>query len=349
MDSFEKKLYIKNFVKYLAIESIDKFTISTNLVNLGTCVICDSLSTGFDGFDVTAIVASTLTSIINFSALYSIDRKVKNVIRGIPRKEHKEYYLKCLRLYKEYLNRYCDLLSKINFKDDLELCLFLDKCFQSAVFTSTGEANYCKYDIDYDRRYLDLLGTRVLTGNSVCRHNTAFSVDVLRNFGKNAYYLPVSTVNNEERILYNDFPFIANHAITGIVENGKKFAYDFTWHVDSYFNSDKSFKFSVSNKDNLYLSDYLLRKISEASETSNGYILIRRICDVEIFKEFYPAEVKEFKDVDTNMYDALSDILFKRNYCMLRNFFEDNQDLVSDISKLNKILMPAYNKKEKRK
>lgn len=348
MSDSEKKLYFRYLRHNLKNYSAKNFVLTANNFCLLTSNIVDAFSsmTSNDSLDFVKGLALTAMVAIDFRALYAIHTRTKKQVAFTPRKEDEAIYLECLKLYKEYLSRFCDLICKFDFKDTLELCIFLDKCFVSGFFSSTGVSEYQIFKKDYDCRYLDLYGTRVLTGKSVCRHNTVLSVDILKMLGKTAHYLPVSSCNVDERIEYNKVPIISNHAITGIVENNKRFAFDFTWHVDSYFDDVNSARYGVDARNNLYLAPYLLRQMTDFTDKENGYILVHKPYYENELKDFYVTPDKSINDVDWNLYVALGDIIFNRYYSKLRTFFESNVESLEKISSLSKRLIPCYDTKK---
>ena len=135
------------------------------------------------------------------------------------REEHKEEYEELKDLYDKYMNDLCDVIKKYKFDDELQLCILLDYLLYEGRFSLNNEFTY-KIHEKTNEYFTDLLGTFVITGSGVCRHTTEFMINLLSKLNVNCFEILCSSEKNGD----------INHALVGLISNGKKYCYDFTNH-----------------------------------------------------------------------------------------------------------------------
>ncbi len=263
---------------------------------------------------------NTFFSLTLFSlVLYSIRKLKKTVKKEIEfKQEHAELYNEVKTLYDEYTTIISKELSKYHFDNSLDLCILLDALLINGYFSSTDKLEYHKYK-KYIEYYDDLLGTLVLTGKCVCRHNTSLINDILTKLN----------IDNIKLHCYHTGPKRptkiyrrANHVITLVHENKFKYAYDFTNHGICNIEDN-----------NVIRSDSCL----EDGSISSTYYAITR-----------DEELNKFKDYDSFNMGPLGYVLYLLRvlskyedvYTELNKSKKDNKELMREISEKSLILMP---------
>lgn len=338
MTDFERQTYLKyaceNFIndKKMA-EAVIAALISGAAVvgvhNLDADIIIES---AVNILGIAGTIPLCLKTAINLAIAHF---KLANTARP----ENEGLYHECLDMYNEYIYRLASLLSEVPVKDSLHLAVFLDRCMSTGFFSSTGFANYQKFSGDLDGRYTDLFGTRVLLGESVCRHNTVFATDVLKAMGYNAFYVSVDSLKKHSRYSFDRISSDSNHAVTGIVDKDGRYIYDFTWGKVAYFDKNVSNELGVNPDINIYLSEVLKNYYSGIEYNTKGYVLARNWFQDDL-SMFMNAEDKEIDLINVNEYVYLTDRLFKEYFLKLVEFRESNKKLTDDIVGLSKVLIP---------
>lgn len=344
MTEFEKEKYIEYvksvFAKDKTISEAVIWALVGGATMLGTNQIDTNLLVEILGYTLGCLSTLPLTfkSIINMSyAKYLVDIT--------PRPEEHEMYCECLDKYNSYIYNLANLLSDVPVRDDLQMAMLIDLCIQSGLFPVTGKYNYQAFSFDTDCKYLNLLGTRVILGESVCRHNAVFSSDLMNTLGYNTFYVSVDSLKRKSRKDFKTISKTSTHAVTGIVGSKGRYIYDFTWHTPAYFDKNLSMNIGVNSRTNIYLLKTLKKYYSSQGLNDKGYILSRNYFNDDI-SYFINAEDRIVDFLEYEEYRYLTDRLFKEYYIKIAQFGSDNNNLTNDIVHLSKTLMPYHGPKK---
>lgn len=69
-----------------------------------------------------------------------------------------------------------DFFKSIDLKDSLEISYFFNRMLNEGYY---HVHEYKSYFFEYDKWSRELLGSRIMTGHSVCRHNASMLTDLL--------------------------------------------------------------------------------------------------------------------------------------------------------------------------
>ncbi len=131
-------------------------------------------------------------------------RKRKN-INNIIREQLKESkkYIELEENYKKYVIHLANFFKKIGITNGVEVAVFYNRLLKSGILSYNKITNYeelqklnkPKYRL-YDKyEILDTLGSRVATGKSLYRHNTALLTDLQNELGNPSINMPVQIKN----------------------------------------------------------------------------------------------------------------------------------------------------------
>jgi len=147
-----------------------------------------------------------------------VDYEIANALRET------SVYKECFGLYKEYIKDLAAFIKQFSFSNPKEIFLYFDFLFQHGLLSYNMQNNYYTYknEIEYME---ELLGARVLSGTSVCRHKASLVADVFKELRYDAIVLLCTFTTND--ILNELFLFPKlNHAVVGVMHENKKIIYD---------------------------------------------------------------------------------------------------------------------------
>ena len=251
-----------------------------------TCGIYETLAALLIG--LSAITCQISISATLFS-LYSLLTVGINYIKALAeleddkyRQEHIEEYNELVKLYNDYLDNIANIIKQYEYSDDLQLCIALDFLLDSGFFSLDNNFSYKEFEKN-DERFLDMLGSFIVTGNGVCRHTTAFMMDLLKRLDVNCFKISCTNIRTK-----------GYHAMVGIISNGKKYSFDFTNHFCGTLNGN--YIYEVGSNDKLY-------EINQLSIIKKEYkkLPIRDI-DFELIKEYAYGIDDDFFDLFRSMY-----------------------------------------------
>lgn len=137
-----------------------------------------------------------------------------------------ETYKDCKKEYESFISLTAELVKNAGLKTPKEITLYIYALIKLGFLSNGGEHKYKNYQ--YDKNILlDLLGTRVLSGTSVCRHTTNFMNDVLKKLGLTSATVATSTESKIKKI-QSRRKLVTDHAITGVEEDSQMFMFDTT-------------------------------------------------------------------------------------------------------------------------
>lgn len=198
----------KSIYKYLLMESIGVTSLATEMITGNRMPIAGLLFASVLG---ETIVLYRITKKLLKSEKYKYEKYVG---------EHTEEYLELKKLYNEYIDLISSILLKYKFTSTKELLVALDILLQCGYFSYEKKYEYHKYDESFEY-YPDLLGTYIVAGKGVCRHNTAFISDILNKLNINNFKIYTCSPNKLKLKKH------ATHVLNGIIDNQEKYAYDF--------------------------------------------------------------------------------------------------------------------------
>lgn len=180
------------------------------------------INPSFSILDVFApfVIATQFHSIkqdIKRAALFDEQELIK-VIRN------SENYQTCLSEYQTYISEIAKLIRCLGFTTVKETLIYLELLLNHGFFSKNMHHQYknFKYQNDY---VVELCGARVLSGESVCRHMTAFFCDILKELEHTSCLLSVKTTSNPLDIV-NKRDIKWDHCVLGVTEKGEKMLFD---------------------------------------------------------------------------------------------------------------------------
>ena len=220
----------------------------------------------------------------------------------------------------------------------------VDKGFSSYVFYLYGLNNgyfsegltnkYVSYKKSFDF-FPELLGSRVSTGRSCCRHNASLFTDVVNEMGGLAAGISV----NRDFVDSNDERNKPNHMVTCIVSNDKKLIVDPTVSFNNLLTRG------------LYIFDD--EKLSQGEVVAN---LFKKKTNLLKFDSpyDYPINDERFEEIlkypsVSGIEELLGDYVNMISLCFKYDddficFANDFQPKVKKLAKLNEIVMPHSKK-----
>lgn len=220
--------------------------------------------------------------------------------------------------YDILLNDIAKYLKSKNIKSSKQVVLYLQKMLNSGGLSFIDSHNFYKFKYEYDY-VIELLGSRVMTGLSVCRHNASFMTDVINKYGYSSYTMPVFNFDKNKISISKAKMMSARHLISAIIDENGKYAYDATGgrFVSSSPMYDEKFLYELNRhyylfhmcKDtekwhNEFRSDYKENEILPFEQIDEldlreleREIESLYISEDKLNKEFYNAEAKRIDKV----------------------------------------------------
>lgn len=223
----EKRLKISKHFEHLITESLKLglgtgigITLSNNNPILGSAIL-----------SYTAVKTIYKTMILSKNEIYSIQFKIREEIRKT------DTYKKSREEYQKYIEKLALFMTKrLGIKDSTQISLIYNKMLDEGFLSYNKAHEYSlKYNQNSQYELFELLGIRIATGSSVCRHNAASLTDLQNEIGNKVYFvsniaIPSSEMNPDdtpEHMIYQ-----TNHASTLIIDdkNSNLQIYDPTNH-----------------------------------------------------------------------------------------------------------------------
>lgn len=256
--------------------------------------------------------------VLSFSAVifFSIVRynQLKDKYKYI--EENIDKYEELKKLYDEYITLLANQISKYEFDNNLELCIFLDELLKNGYFSCTDSLVYKRFN-NIKEHHEDLIGTYVITGEGVCRHNTMFIHNLLDKLNISNLSICCYPLGTKKPKLRGNF---ATHILNCLLDGNNKFAYDFTNHFIGIIEDDNT----ISFKD--YLNDKIVEYYSIVRKYNIDEYMSHPTLDID-GEDYVNAYIKSFY-----------------KFCMCRDDFsklkKDNTELMNDISEKSLILLP---------
>lgn len=259
-----------------------------------------------------------------------------------------EYMAKVKKLpeYKDAINNYESFIrnlvkyfSYLGLNNPLDICFYSQQLLKKGFFSVNHTHKYYDYTNSYPCDY-SLLGGRVFTGTSVCRHMAMLFNDILNETG--ALVTPLMVKAYEEKELPKIPVFIKqkpNHLIIGFRQDGKNIAYDPT--NGAVATCDVNDKYALS-------SGRMLKSL-----TNDSYYLVSKKQDEELMGQ--ASDIYE-EYLTSNYYHLTKEAVLRRkqrilhlfNQSRLNNedFYNQEYDRIQAIANYQQILCPQKNGKE---
>ena len=285
--------------------------------------------------DIYILYALTLQCNFIITAIKNMDRKRCEMSRRVTD------VLMTTDMYKELKYEYDSLLTDIaiylkskNIKSSKEIVLYLQKMIDSSGLSFMDEYRYYGFKYEYDDT-LELLGSRVMTGLSVCRHNASFMTDVMNRYGYSSYKVPVYDFDKNKTPIWLAKNRISKHLISAIIDENGKYAYDPT---------NKCFVSSSKMYDDDILYDlnrhYYLNHICKNTEKwHNEYNGNYKQNSILPFEQINENEIREIEREIESLYIKEDKIN--------QEFYKDEALRITKIASLNSKVFPFSNKKIK--
>ncbi len=248
----------------------------------------------------------------------SYDKYIKNTME----------YKTTFKIYKLFLSRLKELLNLLGITDSLDisiLCTYF--LIPDGILSITD--NFAKKVENYSNcEFVNLIGSKVLTGSAVCRHISKFIVDLNRINKNESYFVVLKNLENDSM----------DHVVVGLKVEDKKFIID-----------PLNKQIGISNKD-----------LVTCFNPMGGSIPVNYKIDRVRYKQI----IDKLNYLDINVFFELEKLknlnIFKERYEFVRikylyfkelfnNFKTDNYDLYVNITnKLGLLTGYEYNKKIKK-
>lgn len=242
--------------------------------------------------------------------IYKIENKILKIEKY--KEEHINEYEELKKLYNEYIEIVAKIVSKYKFEDSLQFAMAIDTVLLSGCFSINNEYTFKRHR-EINEYFEDLIGTYVIEGNGVCRHNTAFISDVLNKMGLKNFKLYTTREKNSDK---------ANHVLLALVHNNQSFAYDFTNHTIGVINEDKTISLRGLKNEEIF-KHYIVSKHNE-EEIEELYKLERLNLTFDLL-------------VQSLSTGVIGGILMSEE---LFGLYENNKDLMNEIAQKSLTLMP---------
>lgn len=184
-------------------------------------------------------------------------------------------YQEAINIYKSFIKDLVLYFDYLKIKKPLDICLYCKLMLDNGYFSYHHVHEYRDYDFVAPCDYR-LLGGRVFTGTSVCRHMAIFFTDVLKETGATVTPLMVRCYEPKDLnrpIIKTPKP---DHLIVGIKDEQGKFVYDPTNGVTATNSKNKSkvgdiVKGVLSNNYYFVLNKQYEERFGQEKEISDEY------------------------------------------------------------------------------
>lgn len=301
---------------------------------------------------LTLIIISNMYKSLKLNLVkQKIEQVVVNDIKDIVKTS--EEYIRLENDYFTYISSLGDFYKSQGMDDFLSTAFLYNYMLFNGYLSSTRKNKYNK-DINNEiaRRYenVELWGSRVATGGSVCRHMSAALVDLENILGNKSMIACVASVPKETTQEYFQ-KYIANHAICLISDsNNSIFGYCPTNYNVLELNS-----IPIKHTHFNYLE---CRPILGILEDQYNYKYISKELDTFITEQINKEDIRRFFSLNKLKNPSKKEIISKKNNVMefcrsskgrkeLQDFYLDNYELLSQISEETEELIPITKDKVK--
>lgn len=136
-----------------------------------------------------------------------------------------ETFKTCQEEYDKYITEVAKLIKNTGLTSSKEIIAYLHLLLTSGHFSKNFNHKY-KIFAHEKMELVEICGARVLTGKSVCRHQSSFLVDVLNKLDITAANISVIQTSHDPIKLAKQKHKIWNHAVVSVKENGQMYLFD---------------------------------------------------------------------------------------------------------------------------
>lgn len=245
----------------------------------------------------------------------SYDKYIKNTIE----------YIGSFKLYKLLLSRLKKIFNLLGIDNSLDITLLCTYFLIPNAILSIGNKFDKKIENYANFEFVNTLGSKVLSGNAVCRHVSKFILDINRMCGNESYFIPVNDINDN-----------SGHVLVGLNINNEKFIID-----------PLNMHFGVMNKDIITCFDPLENKVPINYKLNRNKLILEKLNYIDVSK-FLKLKNGNNIDIFKKHYDYM-----KLKYLYFKDLFEnfkyDNLELYKEIVSYLEILCGyEYNNKTKK-
>ena len=243
-----------------------------------------------------------------------------------------EYYI-LLEEYSDFVNNIYNLFLELNITSSLDVALFYNKLLFEGIFSS----DY-KFSLNDSVKYDFLIktwGSRVCTGNSVCRHNVMLLLDLERKFNNDVECVDLISVNPKNKyknMLANFDSLYINHLAIGLKDKDKIYVYDPTNYVFLLRNGVNNGFVDFLDYDEDFKKVNELRSYYNINESTNKFNYKESLSISDIDKNYI-----------TNLFNYLEE-LYKSKNDLLNEFHLDNSKKIRKIKYLNNEIVQKQNR-----
>lgn len=269
-------------------------------------------------------VGGTMQCVIagfNISLLIKRAERYANSLSNLePIIRETDEYKELVKAYNEYILGIANILENDDMSTYCKLHVFSELLSKSVLSVSE---QYKGAEYSKDSIYLnELTGARVIQGTGVCRHVSVLLNDVLNISGQTSCVLTVSTKDDLISRIKGD------HAVVGIVEDNKKYAFDPLRNAIYTHNNEIEDSKQLDNifmpDDHLYLTD--MSFIFNENNLDN----LSKFDEVQ-FKQFTENDL----EIDINEILRMTDTFVKG-----LTFKYNNKELYEKLSGLEDTIFP---------
>lgn len=286
------------------------------------------------------------TSIIGFELLVlkkewkkekiNDDQEIISILRN------SNTYQELVEEYHKYIEDIAKLIKETGLSSSKEVLLYLHKLIQSGYFSEYMKHTY--YSFKYEKDMLtELLGAKVATGKTVCRHTSSFIVDIMNTLGYTAANIScrLSDKDPVKQIQRNNVKL--NHAVAGILSEDTKVLFDSTCGVFAALPQDFDFK----EIESIHVSQYVtpIKKKYLIMCPQMQYINYGRDNECKTLNTTKLATItyEEVEKLQTRI-DKLFKEQEKNNY----DFYISHEEQIKKIKSLYQELLPYSDKRIKK-
>ena len=243
-----------------------------------------------------------------------------------------EYYI-LLEEYSDFVNNIYNLFLELNITSSLDVALFYNKLLFEGIFSSDYKFSLndpVKYDF-----LIKTWGSRVCTGNSVCRHNVMLLLDLERKFNNDVECVDLISVNPKNKyknMLANFDSLYINHLAIGLKDKDKIYVYDPTNYVFLLRNGVNNGFVDFLDYDEDFKKVNELRSYYNINESTNKFNYKESLSISDIDKNYI-----------TNLFNYLEE-LYKSKNNLLNEFHLDNSKKIRKIKYLNNEIIQKQNR-----
>ena len=331
----QKKLQKEKLIKMLSEDKKTKtYLIATGLETTGAIVSNNDYMQAF--FLILAITDLKNTLRYISSETKKVTPEEVEEITALIR--HSSTYKECIREYNTFIKETAKFIRSIGFASAKDIVAYLQVLLDNGYFSEHMNHSYQKYQ--YEKEYVtELCGAKVSTGKCVCRHMSGLFADILSTLGYTAANIQVFTTTKNPTSIATNKKRISDHALVGVVENGERFMYDptsglFTTRATSIQTNIPELplisEYAIPNKRIYVILDPISKVLNPQREKQMILFNLAKIATIT-------CEEAEF-------IKNKAGIIFRGNEQQQYNFFNEQKERISKISKLYSELSPHSDK-----